>query len=77
MKWLELAKTILTLLPIILQAIAAVEQQIGAGNGPAKKELIMGAIGAAGAPEADGVADAISKTVDMSVGVLNKVGVFK
>jgi hypothetical protein len=86
MKWILLA---LQLLPGILSTVKAVETSIGAGNGKAKKQIVMDAI-LAGATAAQTIpeehaqavstlehAQAVSTLVDTTVKVLNNSGIFQ
>ena len=78
---LKIIQIALALVPYIIETVKAVEVS---GNGPAKKDAVI-AIVSAGidsfAPElgvsSDKVQGFISKVIDLVVGLLNKVGVFK
>ncbi len=67
-------------LPVVLEAVIAVERVVGAGKGKEKKALVLTAIEAAanvGVKSDDQVVAAISQEVDLVVDVLNKAGTFK
>ena len=67
-------------LPLVLEAVAAIERVIGAGNGKAKKDLVLAAVFAAaevGEKSDDVTVRAVSALVDRTVSVLNAAGVFK
>lgn len=71
---------ILKFLPYIVAAVKAVEDVVGAGNGKAKKEIIMDAITAVavvGSSVDNTTVATISTLVDGTVKTLNGAGVFK
>lgn len=66
-------------LPVILQAIMAVEGAIGAGNGATKKQIVLAAIQAAakvGETVDQKTVTMLSSLVDEIVGLLNASGIF-
>jgi hypothetical protein len=74
MKFADVFASFLKYLPAVLGGVAAVEQVIGAGNGAAKKQLVLDSITAAGTvgesvPEAH--VAGISKLIDLVVATLN------
>lgn len=68
---------VLRYLPYVLKAVKAVEEEVGAGNGQTKKQLILRAVEAAahvaGDVDQETVA-MIGKLIDMVVGTLNESG---
>lgn len=73
MGWLQIALGLLQLAPEILKVILSVEQVFGAGNGAAKKAVVMSTIEASGAPAA--LVSKASGLVDSTVASLNQAGV--
>lgn len=71
---------ILKLLPAILETIKAIEASVGAGQGLTKKKVVLTAL-AAGSQflnDADpNLLQAVDKTIDGVVAVLNGAGIFK
>ncbi len=66
-------------LPLVLEAVKAVEAVIGAGKGKEKKALVMACVQAAaqsGEKADDKTVATVSALVDTTVGVLNDAGVF-
>ncbi len=77
---MKYAMLVLKYLGTVLQAMKDVEVVIGAGNGKAKKEVILGAISAAAKVGATVDVPEIavwSAVVDSTVTVLNESGVFQ
>ncbi len=77
MKWLSL---LLAYLPVVLQAVTAVEATIKDAPGASKKQVVMDIIttvAAAGEKLPEAHVQQISGLVDVVVGTLNKSGVFK
>ncbi len=77
MKWLSL---LLGYLPVVLQAVTAVEATIKDAPGASKKQVVMDIIttvAAAGEKFPDTHVQQISGLVDVVVGTLNKSGVFE
>ena len=77
MKWLSL---LLAYLPVVLQAVTAVEATIKDAPGASKKQVVMDIIttvAAAGEKLHEAHVQQISGLVDVVVGTLNKSGVFK
>ena len=77
MKWLSL---LLAYLPVVLQAVTAVEATIKDDPGASKKQVVMDIIttvAAAGEKLPETHVKQISGLVDVVVGTLNKSGVFK
>ncbi len=75
-----IALKVLQFLPLILSAVTAVEQQLGAGSGATKKAVVMAAIRAAiaaGETMDEPTIKAISMAVNLVVNSLNLGGVFK
>ncbi len=67
-------------LPLILEAVKAVEAVIGAGKGKEKKALVMACIEAAsetGEKSDDKAVSVVSTLVDKTVETLNATGVFR
>lgn len=76
MKWLSL---LLAYLPVVLQAVTAVEATIKDAPGASKKQVVMDIIttvAAAGEKLPEAHVQQISGLVDVVVGTLNKSGVF-
>ena len=77
MKWLSL---LLAYLPVVLQAVTAVEATIKDAPGASKKQVVMDIIttvASAGEKLPEAHVQQISGLVDVVVGTLNKSGVFK
>lgn len=67
-------------LPLVLEAVKAIESVIGAGKGKEKKAVVMGAVQAAaqaGEKADDKTVAVVSGLVDATVSALNAAGVFK
>lgn len=84
MQFMSIVKTILSLLPAIIQAVQAIEQALPAGgNGAAKLDLIKNALQSAYSVSNDVVGSfeqiwpAISGTVAAVVALFNSTGLFK
>jgi len=84
MKFLEIARLILSLLPVLIQAIRAAEEAIpGEGKGELKLAIIRAALESAYSAATDviGTFDsiwpAIQNTIGIVVGAYNKAGIFK
>lgn len=85
MQFLTIVKTILSLFPLIVQAITTVEAQVSiSGQGAAKLDLIKQVL--SGSAEIsddmsngkfDQVWPAVQKTIGAVVGLFNATGVFK
>ena len=76
MKWLSL---LLAYLPVVLQAVTAVEATIKDAPGASKKQVVMDVItdiASAGEKIPEAHVQQISGLVDAVVGTLNKSGVF-
>ena len=68
---------ILQLLPLIIEAIKAVEKLVPLGKqGPAKLETVLGVIEDTGADVQD-LAPVITRVVNRVVGLANKTGTFQ
>ena len=77
MKWLELAKTLLSLLPAIITAIKAIEEALPAtGQGAAKLALIREIIESVSG-ELTEIWPYVEKVISLVVSWFNKTGVFK
>lgn len=77
MKWLELAKTLLSLLPAIITAIKAIEEALPAtGQGAAKLALIREIIESVSG-ELTEIWPYVEKVISLVVAWFNKTGVFK
>ena len=77
MKWLELAKTLLSLLPAIITAIKAIEEALPAtGQGAAKLALIREIIESVSG-ELTELWPYVEKVISLVVSWFNKTGVFK
>lgn len=84
MKFLSVVRTIVALMPVLIQAIRAAEEAIpGSGKGEQKLVMIRGVLEAAysAASDAENTFDeiwpAIQKAVGSIVSALNAAGVFK
>ena len=84
MQFLTLVKTILALLPLIIQAITTIEQAVPAGStGASKLDAIKGILQSAygAATDATGqfeqIWPALSGTVTTLVNLFNATGIFK
>ena len=77
MKWLELAKTLLSLLPAIITAIKAIEEALPAtGQGAVKLALIREIIESVSG-ELTEIWPYVEKVISLVVAWFNKTGVFK
>ena len=77
MKWVELAKTLLSLLPAIITAIKAIEEALPAtGQGAAKLALIREIIESVSG-ELTELWPYVEKVISLVVSWFNKTGVFK
>ena len=77
MKWVELAKTLLSLLPAIITAIKAIEEALPAtGQGAAKLALIREIIESVSG-ELTEIWPYVEKVISLVVSWFNKTGVFK
>ena len=74
MNWIQKILALIQFAPSILQLIVAIEGIFGAGNGSAKKALVMATLPDSTPPE---ITDGVSKMVDKHVAALNSAGVFK
>lgn len=82
-KFLELAKLILSLIPVIIDTIKAIEAAIpGEGKGEQKLAMVRGAlesvyeVSPAISSSFDELWGAISKVVSLTVGIFNATGAF-
>lgn len=73
MNWLKL---LVQYLPTILQLVVSVEQTMGAGNGAAKKQVILDVLTASPPVLADGATKtaSVAAIIDVVVAALNKAG---
>lgn len=77
MKWLEIVKIVLQLLPAIITAIKAVEEVLPeSGKGAEKLMLIRGIIESVSA-ESKAIWPCLESTISTIVDWFNKVGIFK
>ena len=74
MGWLNIVLALLKLVPSILAMITQVESVFGAGNGAAKKAVVMSAVTGSTTPLA--VTEGVSTFVDHAVTALNTAGKF-
>jgi len=84
MSWIIIAKTVLELLPALLEAIKAIESAIPeSGSGKQKAELVRGALQAAYEVGGKSIATfeqiwpALQATIGVAVSTFNSIGVFK
>jgi hypothetical protein len=77
MKWLEIVKILLQLLPAIITAIKAVEEVLPvSGKGAEKLSLVRGIIESV-SEESKAIWPHIEKTITVVVDWFNRVGVFQ
>lgn len=83
MNWFQWIQFILGLLPQIIILIQTIEQAIGAGNGAAKKEIVIGSLEAAAAAnganekQLKSLRAMASALVDRQVAQFNESGTFE
>jgi len=84
MKFLEIARLILSLLPVLIQAIRAAEEAIpGEGKGEAKLAMIRGILESAYTTATDAVGSfesiwpSLQATISSVVAAFNRAGIFR